>query len=223
MAKLAAIFFIGFAVGALVITVVLWSGGALKTPAMRASNESLAAAPLPLRFGESAREVPAPLNPPISALPQDLSQPNTASQIPLKLIMPIASVDPNSLRDSFSDQRDGHRHEALDIPAPRGTPVLAAAEGNVIKLFTSKPGGLTLYEFDDSRQYCFYYAHLDHYAQGMRQGVLLRAGQPLGYVGTTGDALPNAPHLHFAIFRLGPEKKWYQGTAIDPVPLLRSK
>ena len=93
----------------------------------------------------------------------------------------------------------------------------------MIKLFTSKPGGFTLYEFDDSRQYCFYYAHLDHYAQGMRQGVLLRAGQLLGYVGTTGDALPDAPHLHFAVFRLGPEKKWYHATAIDPLPLLRSK
>jgi peptidoglycan LD-endopeptidase LytH len=223
MAKLAAIFFIGFALGALVIAVVLWSTGALKTPAMRASNEPLPAAPLPLRFGESARDVPSPLNPPISTLPQDLSQPNATSKIPLKLMMPIASVDPNSLRDSFSELRDGHRHEALDIPAPRGTPVLAAAEGNVIKLFTSKPGGLTLYEFDDSRQYCFYYAHLDHYAQGMRQGVLLRPGQVLGYVGTTGDAPPDAPHLHFAVFRLGPEKKWYQGTPIDPLPLLRNE
>ena len=221
MAKLAAIF-VGFALGALVIAVVLWSTGALKTPAMRASNEPLPAAPLPLGF-ESPRDVPTPLNPPISTLPQDLSQLNASSKIPLKLMMPIATVDPNSLRDSFSEPRDGHRHEALDIPAPRGTPLLAAAEGNVIKLFTSKPGGLTLYEFDDSRQYCFYYAHLDHYAQGIGQGVLLRAGQLLGYVGTTGDAPPDAPHLHFAVFRLSPAKKWYEGTPIDPLPLLQNE
>jgi murein DD-endopeptidase MepM/ murein hydrolase activator NlpD len=130
-------------------------------------------------------------------------------------------VSPGELQNTFYDKRDGHEHEALDIPAPRGTPVVAAVEGNVIKLFTSKQGGLTVYQFDNSREYCYYYAHLDHYAAGITEGTLLRKGQVLGYVGTTGDAPPDAPHLHFAIFRLGPEKAWWKGTALDPLPLLR--
>jgi murein DD-endopeptidase MepM/ murein hydrolase activator NlpD len=105
--------------------------------------------------------------------------------------------------------------------ASRGTPVLAVAEGNVAKLFTSKQGGLTVYQFDNTGNWCFYYAHLDRYAPGLKEGTLLRKGDTLGYVGTTGDAPPDAPHLHFAVFRLGPEKHWWQGTAIDPLPLLK--
>jgi murein DD-endopeptidase MepM/ murein hydrolase activator NlpD len=126
------------------------------------------------------------------------------------------------LNDTFSDNRDGHAHEALDIMARRGTPVVAAAEGNVVKLFNSKQGGLTVYQFDDSQTYCYYYAHLDRYAQGLREGVLLRPGDVLGYVGSSGNASPGAPHLHFAVFRLGPEKEWWVGTAIDPLPLIRN-
>ena len=105
--------------------------------------------------------------------------------------------------------------------APRGTPVLAVAEGNVVKLFNSKRGGLTVYQFDNSATWCYYYAHLDRYAPSLKEGTLLRKGDVLGYVGSTGDASPNAPHLHFAVFQLGPEKHWWQGTAIDPLPLLR--
>jgi murein DD-endopeptidase MepM/ murein hydrolase activator NlpD len=130
-------------------------------------------------------------------------------------------VTAKDLTDSFNQARAGHKHEALDIPAPRGTPVMGAAEGNIVKLFTSKQGGITVYQFDDSRTYCYYYAHLDRYASGLREGTLLRRGEVLGYVGTTGDASPDAPHLHFAVFKLGPEKKWWEGTAVDPLPLLR--
>lgn len=136
-------------------------------------------------------------------------------------IIPIAGIPPGQLQDTFHDKRNGHEHEALDIPAARNTPVLAAVEGNVAKLFTSKQGGLTVYQFDDSQKYCYYYAHLDHYANGLKEGTLLRKGQVLGYVGTTGDAPPDVPHLHFAVFRLGPEKSWWKGTALNPLPLLR--
>jgi murein DD-endopeptidase MepM/ murein hydrolase activator NlpD len=135
--------------------------------------------------------------------------------------MPIANIDPHTLSSNFSQTRGGHAHEALDIMAPRGTPVMAVAEGNVVKLFTSKQGGLTVYQFDNSRTWCYYYAHLDHYAAGLNEGTLLRKGDVLGYVGSTGDASPDAPHLHFAVFALGPEKHWWQGTAIDPLPLLK--
>jgi murein DD-endopeptidase MepM/ murein hydrolase activator NlpD len=138
-----------------------------------------------------------------------------------RLAPPLAGLDVSRLADTFNDSRDGHRHEALDIPAPRGTPVLAVAEGNVAKLFQSKLGGLTVYQFDDSRNWCFYYAHLDRYAPGLKESTLLRKGDMLGYVGTTFDAPPDAPHLHLAVFRLGPEKEWWKGTAVDPLPLLK--
>ena len=135
--------------------------------------------------------------------------------------MPIAGVDPQTLRSNFSETHGGHAHEALDIMAPRGTPVQAVAEGNVVKLFTSKQGGLTVYQFDDSRTWCYYYAHLDRYAPELKEGMLLRKGDVLGYVGSTGDASPDAPHLHFAVFHLGPAKNWWQGTPVDPLPLLK--
>jgi murein DD-endopeptidase MepM/ murein hydrolase activator NlpD len=137
-----------------------------------------------------------------------------------RLIIPVEGVQAKDLRDGFNEMRGGHRHEALDIMAPRGTPVLAADEGNVAKLFLSKPGGLTVYQFDGSQTYCYYYAHLDHYAPGLKEGTLLRKGEVLGYVGSSGDASAGAPHLHFTIFKLGPDRHWWQGTAIDPYEFL---
>ena len=104
--------------------------------------------------------------------------------------------------------------------APRGTPVLAVADGKIEKLFDSKQGGLTLYQFDRTGTFAYYYAHLDRYAAGMVEGRQLERGEVLGYVGGTGNADPAGPHLHFAIFVLGPEKHWWQGTAINPYPLL---
>jgi murein DD-endopeptidase MepM/ murein hydrolase activator NlpD len=140
-----------------------------------------------------------------------------------RLLIPVQGVREDQLRDNFNDQRGGHKHEALDIMAARGTPVLAADAGRVEKLFLSKPGGLTVYQFDESRNYCYYYAHLDRYAPGLVAGVTLHKGDVLGYVGSTGDASPDAPHLHFAIFKLGPEKHWWQGTPIDPYGLLTNR
>jgi len=135
-------------------------------------------------------------------------------------IVPVQGIPLNKLRDTFYDNRDGREHDALDIPAPRGTPVLAAVEGNVTKLFHSQQGGTTVYQFDDSGKLCYYYAHLDRYAPGLKEGTLLRQGQVLGYVGTTGNAPSSTPHLHFAVFRLGTDKSWWKGTPIDPLPLL---
>jgi murein DD-endopeptidase MepM/ murein hydrolase activator NlpD len=136
------------------------------------------------------------------------------------LSMPLSGIDPHKIVDTFHDARGTRKHDALDIMAPRGTPVRAVTQGNVAKLFTSKLGGITVYQFDDSRTYCYYYAHLDRYAKGLQDGTLLRAGDVLGYVGSTGDASAKSPHLHFAVFKLGPEKKWWEGTPIDPLPLL---
>lgn len=135
--------------------------------------------------------------------------------------MPVAGIDPRSLRGSFTEARGTARaHEAVDIPAPRGTPVLAVADGVVRKLFTSVRGGLTLYEFDLEERYCYYYAHLDGYAPSLREGQSLRKGELIGYVGSTGNAGKDSPHLHFAVIRLGPEKQWWGGVAVDPYPLL---
>ena len=138
-----------------------------------------------------------------------------------ELALPVAGVEAASLRQGFDEARGtGRRHEAIDILAPRGTAVYAAADGRVAKLFTSAAGGLTIYQFDPAEEYAFYYAHLDAYAPELTEGQLLARGQTIGYVGTTGNAPPGTPHLHFAIFRLGPEKRWWDGVAIDPYPLL---
>jgi murein DD-endopeptidase MepM/ murein hydrolase activator NlpD len=141
----------------------------------------------------------------------------------LRLIVPVQGVRRDSVRDTFDERRGGASHEALDIAAPRGTPVLAAADGRVAKLFTSAAGGLTVYVFDPAQRFALYYAHLDGYASGLREGARVARGDVLGYVGTTGNAPPDAPHLHFAIFRLGPEHHWWQGTAIDPYPYLNDR
>jgi murein DD-endopeptidase MepM/ murein hydrolase activator NlpD len=125
------------------------------------------------------------------------------------------------LADTFDQPRGQERHhEALDIMAPKGTPVRAVADGKVVKLFESKPGGTTLYQFDPSEQYAYYYAHLDKYADGIKEGMMLKRGDLLGYVGVTGNSDPNAPHLHFAVVALTPEKQWWKGTPINPYPLL---
>jgi murein DD-endopeptidase MepM/ murein hydrolase activator NlpD len=140
-----------------------------------------------------------------------------------QLLLPVAGVRRESLVDTYQDDRSGGRvHHALDIPAPRSTPVLAVEDGTVAKLFTSKLGGLTVYEFDPTQSYSYYYAHLDRYAEGLKEGDRLRKGQVVGYVGSTGDASPEAPHLHFEIVRLNPDRHWWQGTPIDPFLVFRS-
>ena len=125
-----------------------------------------------------------------------------------------------ALRDNFDERRGNVAHEALDIMAPRGTPVVAVEDGKIVKLFKSKPGGLTIYQLDPSEKLAYYYAHLDRYAPGLAEGQLLKRGEVLGYVGSTGNANPAGPHLHFAVFVLGPEKRWWKGTAVNPYPLL---
>lgn len=133
------------------------------------------------------------------------------------LSIPVQGVGADQLNDTYTQARAaGRPHEAIDIMAERGTPVLAVEDGEVVKLFSSKSGGTTLYQFDPGRQYAYYYAHLDRYAADVSEGTRLRKGQVIGYVGSTGNALPNAPHLHFAIFVLGPERQWWRGTPLNP-------
>jgi murein DD-endopeptidase MepM/ murein hydrolase activator NlpD len=134
----------------------------------------------------------------------------------------VQGIAPEKLVRSYHDVRGGGReHEAIDILAPMGTPVVAVEDGTIAKLFFSKAGGVTLYQFDPGRDYSYYYAHLDRYAAGLKEGDRVRRGQVLGYVGVSGNAPKNTPHLHFAVFRLTPEKQWWQGTPIDPYEILR--
>jgi peptidoglycan LD-endopeptidase LytH len=136
--------------------------------------------------------------------------------------MPIAGLKVSEIRDTFDEGRaNGKPHEATDILAPRGTPVLAIQDGSIRKLFLSVPGGLTIYEVDPEQIYCYYYAHLDRYAEGLREAMQVKRGQVIGYVGASGNAPVNTPHLHLAIFKLGPEKYWWQGVPINPYPILR--
>jgi murein DD-endopeptidase MepM/ murein hydrolase activator NlpD len=140
------------------------------------------------------------------------------------IIIPVQGVSASDIRDTFDEARGPERkHEATDILAPRGTAVLAADDGEIKKLFLSKPGGLTLYQFDSTGQYCYYYAHLDRYADGLLEGMKVRRGDVIGHVGTTGNAPPDTPHLHFGIFKLGPEKRWWEGIPINPYPILIAK
>jgi peptidoglycan LD-endopeptidase LytH len=135
------------------------------------------------------------------------------------LLIPVQGVRADQLHDNFTEMRGGHVHEAIDILAPRGTPVLAVDDGVVEKLFTSAQGGLTVYQFDRDATYCYYYAHLDRYADGLNEKAPVKKGDVVGYVGTSGNAPRDAPHLHFTIFKLGPGKEWWKGTAVNPFPL----
>jgi len=136
------------------------------------------------------------------------------------LLFPVPTVRRAAAPDTFADRRGGRPHEALDIAAARGAPVVAVADGTIAKLFTSVPGGLTIYLFDRDRRFAFYYAHLDAYAPELREGQEVRRGDVVGWVGTTGNAGADNPHLHFAIFKLEATPRWWHGTPIDPHPLL---
>jgi peptidoglycan LD-endopeptidase LytH len=139
-----------------------------------------------------------------------------------RLTLPVLGIKREDLRDTFNEMRgETRRHEALDVLAPRHTPVLAVEDGTIARLFLSDAGGITIYQFDPTKTYCYYYAHLERYADGLEEGAAVRRGQVIGYVGTTGNAPRNTPHLHFAIFKMSGEQKWWQGTAIDPYSVLR--
>ena len=147
-----------------------------------------------------------------------------AGALPSGLMIPVAGVTLDKLSDNFNDMRGGHRHGALDIMAPRGTDVLAAAPGTVEKLFQSVPGGNTIYVRSPDRTTIYYYAHLDHYAAGLKEGQPIARGQVIAAVGSTGDASAEAPHLHFEVMRTTPQAKWYDPAEdVDPYPLLTGK
>jgi murein DD-endopeptidase MepM/ murein hydrolase activator NlpD len=153
--------------------------------------------------------------PAISANPiEDLRQRN--------LLLPVLGIKKEDLRSNFDQMRGAsRRHEAIDILAPRNTPIFAVEDGEIAKLFFSAGGGITIYQFDPSETYVYYYAHLEKYAPGLEEGDDVKRGDIIGYVGTTGNAPRNTPHLHFAIFKMTDDKRWWQGAPIDPYSVLR--
>ncbi|HEX6100616.1 MAG TPA: peptidoglycan DD-metalloendopeptidase family protein [Thermoanaerobaculia bacterium] len=192
-----------------------------------AGAPDLSGEPLDAPPAEVALEVPvpaeviAPISTETAPPPPVVNEPPSmrSADAPRAMIIPVAGVGRSAIRDMFNEARGNRRHEAIDILAPTGTPVIATDDGEVKKLFTSKPGGLTVYQFDPDQRFCYYYAHLDRYAPGLHEGQLLRRGEVLGYVGTTGNA-GNTPHLHFALIRLDKDRRWWKGTYVNPYPLL---
>jgi peptidoglycan LD-endopeptidase LytH len=139
-----------------------------------------------------------------------------------QLDLPVRGATRRDLHDSFYDTRRWfHSHEAIDIRAPRGTPVLAVEDGTIARLFESKAGGTTVYQFDPTIRYVYYYAHLERYADGLNEGNYVQRAQVLGYVGTSGNAAKDTPHLHFAIFRLTDKRQWWQGSPINPYEVFK--
>jgi len=216
------LFLAGALAGGYLVYFVMSHGSYVPRPAPAVAAETADATP-------SIETPPAAIPPAATPLPPATTAPaspaSTVAPAPAtSLLMPVVGVRPEQLTDTYNQARGSDRiHEALDIMAPRGTPVVAASDGKVAKLFTSVPGGLTVYQFDPTETYAYYYAHLDRYAPGLQEGQQLKRGDPIGYVGSTGNASPDAPHLHFAIFLLGPEKQWWKGTPVNPYPLLAGR
>lgn len=207
---------IGFALSLLLMARGVWVG----LPGHQASSTRASTAPPHPRVAPTA---PAPQEPgPLVVEPRPTDDGDLARLRARSLGLPVEGLTVSELHDTFADARDGHRHDALDILAPRGTRVLAVDDGRVVKLFNSVRGGLTVYQFDPTETFCYYYAHLDGYAPGLMEGELLTRGAVVGFVGTTGNAPLNAPHLHFTVFKLGSDKHWWEGTPINPFPIWTS-
>lgn len=169
-------------------------------------------------------ETPAPAPAPAPS-PEPAAETQTTANFvgQLELIIPVANVRPDQLIDTFDDARsEGRVHDAIDIMAPAGTPVLAATDGRISRLFQSDLGGTTIYQLSPDEKTVYYYAHLQRYADGLSEGSFVRQGDVIAYVGDTGNAGVGNYHLHFSISALSDPKRYWEGTAINPYPLLRS-
>lgn len=157
-----------------------------------------------------------------SPIPASPALPTPEAAAPNQLIIPVAGVRPDQLHDTFSESRsEGRVHDAIDIPAPLGTPVLAAADGTIVKLFISERGGTTIYQLSIDSKFVYYYAHLDRYAEGLVEGHLAKQGETIAYVGNSGNAGPGNYHLHFSIAQVSDPKRYWDGVNLNPYPLLK--
>ena len=187
---------------------------------------------------DAAKPVEAPAEPVVAAAPPPPVKPlavppgdviaaapaeSTGDQSSSRLQAPIDGMNIEALKGGFSEVRGNRGHEAVDILKPRGTPIHAVTDGTIAKLFFSKQGGNTIYEFDRDGRLCYYYAHLERYADGLHDGQSVSRGEVLGYVGTSGNAPPGTPHLHFAVFELTADRKWWQGRPLDPYMVFKER
>ncbi len=206
-----------------------------QTPALtntEATNTSLySPTPTPAQTEPTAAPTTTPspaasVSPVLLPPPQEISETATPASVPsfvgtLKLIVPVAGVKPSQLVDTFTDARaEGRVHDAIDIPAAAGTPVVAAADGEIIKLFHSERGGTTIYQLSNDKKLVFYYAHLERYAEGIAESNYVKQGDVIAYVGDTGNAGPGNYHLHFSISIIADPRRYWEGTNINPYPLL---
>jgi murein DD-endopeptidase MepM/ murein hydrolase activator NlpD len=222
---------LGFLAGMLVMAALVTifpSGAAMVTSApLAAATSADQPKPKAVEVKPSLKETPPPVSPPEPELKESDDGPalsaDTVEELrQRRLTLPVQGIKREDLRDTFNEMRGAtRRHEAIDILAPRNTPVFAVEDGEIARLFFSEAGGITIYQFDPDEDFVYYYAHLERYADRLKEGDDVKRGQIIGYVGTTGNAPRNTPHLHFAIFKMTDEKKWWQGTAIDPYSVLR--
>lgn len=221
----------GFVAGVFAMALIVWQFGSF-VPTRAAARPTTK---VPSTIDGPAADAQADVDSPVLETPSaaatsgdrvpaaspSIAAPPTAELKDRDFEIPVEGVRSDQLTRQFDDARGGRRHEAIDILAPMGTPVKAIEGGTIARLFLSKAGGTTIYQFDPSERFCYYYAHLDRYAPGLREGQQLQKGQVIGYVGVSGNAPKNTPHLHFAVFKLTSEKRWWEGTPIDPYDILR--
>ena len=183
---------------------------------LAATVAALSLASTGCRYGSA----PAGTPPRPSQLPVGVSRSDYEYLRRRALIIPVANVLLGRIPDTFNDARDGRRmHRAVDIMAPKGTPVLSADVGRILKLRQGGAGGITVYAVDPDERFVYYYAHLDRYRKGLAEGQRLQKGDTIGYVGTSGNAPRDTPHLHFQVSRMPPNQHWWEGVAVDPLPL----
>ena len=171
--------------------------------------------------GGTVRSAPAPRS---AAVPEferpDGRRPSAYVAPGASLAMPVRGIRPEQLQDTYESPRTGHVHHALDIMAPGGTPVLAAADGTILKLRTGGAGGITVYQLDPDGRTLYYYAHLQRYAAGLREGLSVWRGQVIAYVGDTGNAGAGNYHLHFSVGRLADPRRWWESENVNPYPMI---
>jgi peptidoglycan LD-endopeptidase LytH len=220
----------GFLGGVLSVAAVVWKAESEQTWLGRGARYVATRLPGVDRWDNGAVDADSPVleSPVATAGSKDGPAPTPSIGAPpekeleeREFAIPVKGITPEQLVRTFTDARGSRKHEAIDILAPTGTPVVAVEDGRIARLFNSKAGGITIYQFDPTERFCYYYAHLDRYADGIRENDTVRRGQVIGYVGVSGNAPKDTPHLHFAIFRLTEAKRWWEGTPIDPYDVLR--
>ena len=210
------------AVGALVWRVSRISKDGRRDVLTWSKSHPLADQPTPSSSSQPQDNSGSVLSTPTSSTPNARSALSIPEAAPNRLIIPVAGVRPDQLHDTFSESRsEGRIHDAIDIAAPLGTPVLAAADGTIVKLFHSERGGTTIYQLSADNKFIYYYAHLDRYAEGLTEGHFAKQGETIAHVGATGNAGAGNYHLHFSIALISDPKHYWEGVNINPYPLLK--